>query len=178
MNNINQDNVNQNNINQENIFTNECIIYNNLSLINNDVSLLNNDVSLFNNDVSLLNNNIQYYDIQYYNRVEYNTCEFVHFSTEKECNDFIIYINSLERNIKLGNRCCENKGCSILNIDHKNIIILKQEFIDTILVFDHCDICYEIKILKHKCSTYKHPFCIDCLSKTNICPLCRQPYIN
>jgi hypothetical protein len=119
------------------------------------------------------------YDYDYNKYIDKNkdNKEFIHFDTVKECNDFIIFINNLGRNINFGNRCCNNKGCSLLNIHKKNIDILKKEFEETITEnIDLCNICYEVKNLKHRCNTNKHPFCIDCLNRTNNCPICREPY--
>jgi hypothetical protein len=128
------------------------------------------------NYINNFNDIDNFYDIDNFNDIIY-----VHFNTIEKCNLFIHYVNSLNRNINIGYRCCQNKGCGIKRLCKKNIDILINEFNENIETYieintDICNICYEVKILIHRCNTYQHPFCSDCLSRLNNCPLCRNPF--
>ena len=99
--------------------------------------------------------------------------DFVHFDTVEECDQFILFVSKM--NIKIGNKCCGGKGCSI-NEKYSFINNLKKNFkLNNIVKIDNCDICFEIKSLITKCFVCKYPFCIDCYNKilNSNCPYCR-----
>lgn len=67
-------------------------------------------------------------DIDYnYLKIKYDH-EFIHFDTEKKCFQFIEYVKKSRPDIKIGDFCCRNKGCSLLNISNAQINIIKHKF--------------------------------------------------
>ena len=136
-----------------------------------------------NNNSSIYNINYDIYSNIYSNIYINSPGGYAIFNTVEECDLFIEYIHSLNRNILIGKRCSLNKGCYIINIYKINIEILKNEFLESRreATIGYCDICFETKQLVHRydCSTRNecegHPFCADCLDRTTNCPLCRNP---
>jgi hypothetical protein len=47
---------------------------------------------------------------------------------------------------------------------------------EPIIVYHHCDICFEDKDIFKTCSTCKHDICIDCSKRVNKCPFCRSTF--
>jgi hypothetical protein len=107
---MNESNNESNNDSINEITSNNIITSNNTTIYNvmNDINNIN-----INNSINIIHNR-----------------GFVHFETTNDCSEFINYINSLNRNIQIGHRCCENKGCEIRNICSDNINILRNEFIE------------------------------------------------
>ena len=146
----------------------------------NNIPDIPNNSSIYNINYDIYSNNIyNIYDNIYIN----HPGGYAIFETVEECDLFIEYIHSLNRNILIGKRCSMNKGCYIINIYKINIEILKNEFLESRResTIGYCDICFTSKQLVHRydCSTRNncngHPFCADCLGRTRICPLCRNP---
>ena len=103
-----------------------------------------------------------------------NDNRFLHFDSEYECDHFIQYAN--KRNIKIGHRCCSNKGCYIID-QFIDIYDLKNNFEYTLCKKTkekECPICFEIKTYNIKCKQCNNLLCKDCSIQINKCPFCRK----
>ena len=122
---------------------------------------------------SNMNNNNRY---KYKKSNKYNQygveCEFIHFPTKYDCELFIEYINNTDITLEYGHTCCNGLGICILNVTHDYVELLKYDFYNSIIIIDYCNVCNIPKRLMHKCKTYNHPMCQDCISKTIYCTVC------
>ena len=105
---------------------------------------------------------------------ENNNEIYIYFLQIEMYKLFICYVNNLNRNIGIKINQYNDKSCSLINIDIKNVKILINDF-DSLKI-DNCDICYETKRLYKVCNTCKHPSCLECLYKLidMNCAFCRN----
>ena len=117
------------------------------------------------------NNYLDYINKTYYsnNKIKHKI-EYKHFSTENECNNFI-----LKNKINVYSRCCSNKGYGyIVDLD-KQIDIIKDNKNIEEKIISMCCVCFENTFDKTKCN---HSLCNHCeiLWKqcNTTCPYCRK----
>jgi len=113
-----------------------------------------------------------------------NDHQFIHFNLISQCDQFIVLLN--QSNINIVSRCCAGLGCSVLNNDFNNSIVIKNSYIvddyhipivqtnliDTVIV-DICCVCLDDTNTTTKCN---HHLCNRCYNLLNnkICPCCRH----
>jgi hypothetical protein len=104
--------------------------------------------------------------------------EYIHFDTNQECDNFIIYAKN--QNINYIRFCCDGKGCSFQNINYDSLKKLKAKFLSVYFEFKTigtCNICFEDnKELFKFCKTCIEPICKECVKQISNCPFCRNKF--
>lgn len=106
-----------------------------------------------------------------------NNNNFIHFSSNYECNKFIEYAN--QQNIYHIGTCCKGTGCKF-NLESEILNKLKKKFISQSNIklntqIGFCNICFEDEQKLYKiCNFCIEPICEKCKIKITNCPFCRN----
>jgi len=112
--------------------------------------------------------------------VKYNKdkISFIHFETNKLCNEVMNYILSISKIIDIkiiSNTCSRGKKLGYF-MNHKSIIkyiIQKRELNKIIICINKCNICYDFVELIQTCKKCNNYVCFKCFIKLLLCPYCR-----